>query len=153
MVADWLFEVALFMTKRGLPVRKKPVLVGISFLASLVIGWVFLRGQAPQQESDPVKLSPHMYQVRLENAYVRVLEYRSEPGEKETMHFHPPGVVYYLSDGAMRVTDRQGHTEEHHLNAGEVTWRNKTWHAAENTGKTEVHALAVELKMALEDLQ
>jgi beta-alanine degradation protein BauB len=133
--------------------KKKRLMLRIGLVVSLGAAWILLPGQTPEKESDPVKLTPHMYQVRLENAYVRVLEYRSEPGEKEPMHFHPPGVVYYLSDGTMRVTDRQGHAEEHHLNAGEVTWRNKTWHAAENTGKTEVHALAVELKMPLEDLK
>lgn len=49
-----------------------------------------------------------MYQVRLENAYVRVLEYHSEPGEKEAMHFHPPGAVYSLSDGTVRVRIGKG---------------------------------------------
>jgi quercetin dioxygenase-like cupin family protein len=133
--------------------KNKRVMVGIGLVASLGTGWVSLRGQSPEKESDPVKLTPHMYQVRLENAHVRVLEYHSEPGEKEVMHFHPPGVVYFLSEGTIRVTDQQGHTEEHHLNAGEVTWRNKMWHASENTGKTELHALAIELKIPLEDLK
>ena len=133
--------------------KKMRVMLGIGLMAMLGTGWTLLRGQAPEKESDPVKLTPHMYQVRLENAYVRVLEYHSEPGEKETMHFHPPGVVYTLSDATIRMTDRQGHAEEHHLKAGEVTWRNKTWHASENTGKTELHALAIELKMPLEDLK
>ena len=74
-------------------------------------------------------------------------------GRRDQRLFYPSGVVYYQSEGTIRVTDRQGHTEEHHLKAGEVTWRNKTWHAAENTGKTEIHALAIELKMPLEDLR
>jgi len=133
--------------------RNRRVIVGIGLLVGLGTAKLLLQGQTPEKDSDPVKLTPHMYQVRLENAYVRVLEYHSEPGEKEVMHFHPPGVVYSLSEGTSLVTDRQGHTEEHHLRAGEVTWRNKTWHAAENTGKTEIHALALELKMPLEDLQ
>ena len=131
---------------------KKRATAWISLLAGLGIGWASLRGQAPGKESDPVKLTPHMYQVRLENRYVRVLEYHSEPGEKEAMHFHPPGVVYSLSEGTLRMTDRQGHAEEHRVKAGEATWRNKTWHASENIGKTELHALAIELKMPLEDL-
>ena len=41
-------------------------------VVSLGAGWVLLWGQAPEKDSDPVKLTPHMYQVRLENAYVRV---------------------------------------------------------------------------------
>jgi hypothetical protein len=132
---------------------KKRLMIGMGFVICLGTGWVLLGGQAQEKDSDPVKLTPHMYQVRLENAYVRVLEYHSEPGEKEAMHFHPPGVVYSLSDSAVRVTDRQGHTEELHLHAGEVTWRNKTWHASENTGTTEIHVIAIELKVPLEDLK
>jgi hypothetical protein len=32
---------------------------------------------------DPVKLSPKMYKVLLENDQVRVLEFRAKPGESE----------------------------------------------------------------------
>jgi beta-alanine degradation protein BauB len=135
----------------GGTMRRKRLMAGLALVACLGAGRALLRGQT--KESDPVKVTPHMYQVRLENAYVRVLEYRSEPGEKEAMHFHPPGVVYSLSDATMVITDREGHTEKHTVKAGEVSWRNKTWHAAENVGTTEIHALAIELKMPLEDLK
>ncbi len=66
------------------------------FLAVLAVGAIgaaaplaisAASGQAP----DAVALSPQMYTVRLENAYVRVVEYRSHPGEKEPMHSHRPG--------------------------------------------------------------
>jgi hypothetical protein len=43
--------------------KKKRVMVGMGLVASLGTGWVLLRGQAPEKESDPVKLTPHMYQV------------------------------------------------------------------------------------------
>jgi beta-alanine degradation protein BauB len=134
-------------------VKKKRVGIGIGLVVCLGGAWVLVSGQAQEKESDPVKLTPHMYKVRLENTYVRVLEYHSEPGEKEGMHYHPPGLVYSISEGRVRVTDRQGHTEEVALHAGEVSWRNKTWHASENTGQTEIHVLAIELKMPLEDLK
>lgn len=133
--------------------KKKLAIIGIGVLVCVSAGLVLLCAQTPEADSDPVKLLPHMFQVRLENAYVRVLEYHSEPGDKEPMHFHPPGVVYYLSAGTIRVADRQGHVEERHLKAGDLSWRNKTWHSAENIGKTEVRALAIELKMPLEDLK
>jgi beta-alanine degradation protein BauB len=132
---------------------KKLAIIGIGFVVCLLTGLVLLRAQTPESDRDPVKLMPHMFQVRLENAYVRVLEYHSEPGDKEPMHFHPPGVVYYFSPGTIRVADQQGHTEERHLKGGDVSWRNRTWHSAENTGTTEVRALAIELKMPLEDLK
>ncbi len=132
---------------------KKTVPIGIGLVICLGAGWVLLGRQTQERDSDPVKLTPHMYRVLLENAYVRMLEYHSKAGEKEVMHFHPPGVVYSLADGAVRMTDRQGHSEEVRLHAGEATWRNKTWHASENTGNTEIHVLAIELKMPLEELK
>ena len=132
---------------------KKQWVASAGLLMCLGIGWIALRGEAQEKESDPVKLSPHMYQVRLENAYVRVLEYHSKPGEKEPMHFHPPGIVYALSDATIKLTDGQAHSEEHHFKTGEVSWRNKTWHASENTGATELHVVAIELKMPLNDLK
>jgi beta-alanine degradation protein BauB len=134
-------------------VTRKRVLFGICLTFCLATGWALLGRQLQEKDSDPVKLTPHMYQVRLENPYVRVLEYHSEPGEKEPMHFHPPGVVYTFSDCTARLTNQQGHAEDVHLHAGEVSWRNKTWHASENIGKTEIHVLAIELKMPLEDLK
>ena len=102
-------------------------------------------GQAP----DAVALSPQMYKVRLENGYVRVLEYRSHPGEKEPMHSHRPGVVYYLSDYTVRVTDPTGHVTESSRKEGDVAWRGTTIHAAENVGTSDGHVLSVELKVAL----
>jgi len=134
-------------------VNSKREIIGIGLLVCMASGWVLLRAQTTENDSDPVKLMPYMFRVRLENAYMRVLEYHSEPGDKEPMHFHPPGVVCYLSEGTIRVADRQGHIEERHLKAGDVSWRNRTWHAAENVGKTQVRALAIELKMPLEDLK
>lgn len=101
---------------------------------------------AAEPETDPVKLSPQLYNVRLENDRVRVLEYRLKPGQKEPMHSHPPGVVYVLSAARFRTTAADGSTSESPSEAGEVYWRNDTTHAAENIGKTEAHALAVELK-------
>lgn len=90
---------------------------------------------AAEPETDPVKLSPQLYDVRFENDRVRVLEYRLKPGQKEPMHSHPPGVVYVFSDAEFRSTT-----------AGEVHWRDFTTHSAENIGATDAHALAVELK-------
>ena len=101
---------------------------------------------AAELESDPVKLSPQLYKVRLENDRVRVLEYRLKPGDKEPMHSHPPGVVYVFSDANFRTTSADGSTSDGPSVAGEVHWRDFTTHAAENIGKTEAHALAIELK-------
>ena len=97
---------------------------------------------------DPVKLSPQYYKVRFENEYVRVLEYRLKPGQKEPMHSHPCGVVYYLTGAKSRVSSPDGKTTEGETTAGEIVWRDPTTHAIENIGKTESRAIAIEIKGA-----
>lgn len=103
-------------------------------------------GAAAEPETDPVKLSPQLYDVRFENDRVRVLEYRLKPGQKEPMHSHPPGVVYTLADAVLRTTTPDGKTSERARTAGELDWRDFTTHTLENIGNAEAHALAVELK-------
>jgi quercetin dioxygenase-like cupin family protein len=97
-------------------------------------------------DMDPVKLSPQYYQVRFQNEYVRVLEYRLQPGQKEPMHSHPCGVVYYLTGAKSRVSFPDGKTTEGETTAGGIVWRDPTTHAIENIGKTESRALAIEMK-------
>ena len=116
--------------------------LGIAIGSMVAIGVV----TAAEPETDPVKLSPELYDVRFENDRVRVLEYRLKPGQKEPMHSHPPGVVYVLSDAKFRSTTADGAVSESPSAAGEVHWRDFTTHSAENIGETEAHALAVELK-------
>jgi beta-alanine degradation protein BauB len=100
-----------------------------------------------QSESDPVKQSPQYYTVRIDNERLRVLEYRLGPGQKESKHSHPPGIVYTLADAKMKVqTFPDGAVTVHDYHAGDLTWRDAVTHAAENVGTTEVHAIAVELK-------
>ena len=101
---------------------------------------------AAESETDPVELSPQLYDVRFENDRLRVLEYRAMPGQKEPMHSHAPGVVYVFSDSIMRATLPDGTTSQALRKAGELYWRDFTMHAAENVGETESHALAIELK-------
>jgi quercetin dioxygenase-like cupin family protein len=120
-------------------------------IAGTLLGAVFatlafavLSGATSSQ--DPVKLSPQYYKVLLENDQVRVLEYRLKPGEKEPTHSHPAGVVYFFGDSILRSTSADGQAAEISGKAGDINWRNPLTHALENIGKTEAHALAVEMK-------
>jgi quercetin dioxygenase-like cupin family protein len=97
-------------------------------------------------EQDPIKLSPQYYKVPVDNEYVRVLEYRLKPGQKEPLHSHPCGIVYYTSGAKWRVVSADGKTTESETTAEEVIWRDPTTHAVENVGKTEARAIALELK-------
>ena len=97
---------------------------------------------------DPVKTSPQLYKVLLENDQVRVIEWHLKPGEKDPMHSHPPGVVYELSASTLRITTPDGKTVESSGTAGEIFWRGPTTHAIENIGNTEAHAIAIDVKAA-----
>jgi quercetin dioxygenase-like cupin family protein len=104
---------------------------------------------APYQvppDKDPVKISPPYYKVVVDNDFVRVLEYRLKPGQKEPLHTHPCGIVYYLTGTRWKATAQDGKTTETETKAGQIFWRGITTHAAENAGKTEARALAIELK-------
>ena len=77
---------------------------------------------------------------------VRVLEYRLKPGEKEPMHSHPAAVVYVLGGATLKFSYPDGRTEERTAAAGDTIWREPVTHAAENIGKTEAHAISIDLK-------
>jgi len=87
-----------------------------------------------------------LYTARFENAYVRVYEYRIQPGVKDPMHSHPHGLVYVLAGGSLRSTSPAGEVAVHDLKAGDLSWREALSHSLENVGKSELHALSIELK-------
>jgi beta-alanine degradation protein BauB len=121
---------------------KKAAYVIIGF----VLGAFASSGARLLMAQDPVKLSPQYYKVWIDNDRVRVLEYHLKPGEKEAMHSHPPGFVYVFDDATLRMTLPDGTSSDMSAKGGEVLWREATTHASENVGKTEAHALALELK-------
>jgi hypothetical protein len=119
----------------------------LSYLAAgAVLGGFAMAAAGRVTTQDPVKLSPQYYTVRFENDRVRVLEYRLKPGEKEVTHSHPPGIVYVVSDATIRSGHPDGTSSEVVGKAGDVFWRDQTTHEAENVGKTEARAVAIELK-------
>ena len=77
-------------------------------------------GPAPAQ--DVVKVSPETHKVMLENERARVLDVHVKPGEKVGMHSHPAGILYYLTDGKLKVTYPDGKTEEREVKAGTAMW-------------------------------
>lgn len=122
----------------------KPLLFACGTLLGAAIAVAGLA--VAQAELDPVKLSPQLYTVRLDNEHVRVYEYRIRPGVKDPMHSHPHGLMYIIEGGTMRSTSPAGATSEAQLKAGDVIWRERLSHALENVGASEVHVLSVELK-------
>lgn len=99
---------------------------------------------------DPIEVSPHTYKLLLENDRVRVLEYRSQPGEKSPMASASEAVIYRLSPSyKLMFTFPDGKTELIEGKVGDVRWREEGMVEIENVGNTEAHAVIVELKVPL----
>jgi quercetin dioxygenase-like cupin family protein len=95
---------------------------------------------------DPEKVDPVHYKVILNNQYVRVLDVHHKPGEKSPVHSHPDHVVYSLTDSTVKFTSSDGKTDIRTVKGGQATWHKAETHAVQNVGKTEEHALDIELK-------
>jgi quercetin dioxygenase-like cupin family protein len=96
---------------------------------------------------DAATVTPKVVKVKLENERVRVLEFLSEPGDKEEWHSHPAFVVYVVSGGTMlRIQTPDGKTTDVDFNTGDIRWREPVTHRTENIGKNPLHAIIVELK-------
>lgn len=95
---------------------------------------------------DPVALDPDKFDIRYENARVRVLEASIAPGQGHGMHWHPAHLIYTLSPYTVQDTFPDGRTKTIKRDAGELVWGTELTHATENVGETAVHALIFELK-------
>lgn len=96
---------------------------------------------------DPVQVASQNYKVLFENDRVRVLEYRSKPGEKAGMHSHPNYLVYDLGSGyKIQLIFPDGKVKTIEGKAGTVSWQDAVTHALENVGTIDAHALLIELK-------
>ena len=114
------------------------------FLAIVLVTAVGLA--VPALAQDPVNVSPNIYKVLLDNDQVRVLDIHLKPGEKSPMHGHPNSVIYALGSGTVRFTTEDGKTSDVKFEKGQCLWRPAEKHQPENIGKTEVHAIQIELK-------
>jgi quercetin dioxygenase-like cupin family protein len=110
---------------------------------AIAAGFCFVQSSFAQ---DPVKVAPDKYKVIFNNDKVRVLDVHLKAGEKSPMHSHPNYIVYSFTNGSVKFTAKDGKTADVKMKAGECMWRNAESHAVENTGKTEVHVLNIELK-------
>ena len=95
---------------------------------------------------DAAAVTPKVVQVKLENDRVRVLEYTSEPGDREDWHSHPAFVVYITSGGTLRMTTPDGKATDAEFKPGDIKFREPLVHKTENVGKTTIHGIIVELK-------
>jgi hypothetical protein len=81
----------------------------------------------------------------MENARVRVLEYRDQPGDRTTPHGHPDSVMYTLTSFRRRLASGEREVERE-IPAGTVLWLAAQEHSGVNIGDSETHVIFVELK-------
>jgi len=98
-----------------------------------------------EKSRDPMKVAKNVYKFIMENDRVRVLEASFKPGDKAIMHDHPDHLVYVLNDGKINLKS-SGKTDVLDLKKGQAVFLKAQAHEAENTGKTDLHLLVVELK-------
>jgi quercetin dioxygenase-like cupin family protein len=87
------------------------------------------------------------HKVVLDNDQVRMLDARTQPGQKVAMHSHPPNTVYYMTDCKLKVTAPDGKSQIVEPKTGTAVWRGaETKHAVENVGTAECHLVQTEMK-------
>jgi len=98
---------------------------------------------------DSVTVAPQHYKLLFENDQVRLLEFRSKPGEKIGMHSHPPLLVYALTPYKVKHTYPDGSSVEREFKkAGDFKWFEAFTHSGENIGSAEGRVLLFEVKDA-----
>ncbi len=92
--------------------------------------------------------NPRSYRVVLENARVRVIEYKSRPGLGvcgEGLHSHPAHLAIALTPAKVKVT-QDGQTSYGEIPAGEVMYFDAEVHMAENVGGAGTRFYLIEMK-------
>ena len=101
---------------------------------------------APACAQDPLHSDGDKYKAILDNACVRVLEYRDQPGDRTQRHTHPAFVLYALAPFKRTLTLPDGQVLSREFERGDVMWSPAQTHIGENVGSTPTHVLIVELK-------
>jgi hypothetical protein len=97
---------------------------------------------------DAVSADPRSFRVVVDNADVRVLEYKSRPGLGvcgQGMHYHPAHVTISLTGARLKKTEN-GKVNLVDLPPGHVFYANAETHAAEVIGGSGTRTYIIELK-------
>ena len=97
---------------------------------------------------DAVATDPRSFRVLVDNASVRVLEFRSRPGLGvcgQGMHYHPAHVTVSLTGAKLRKTEN-GKESYVEIPPGHVFYAEAETHAAEVIGGAGTRTYIVEIK-------
>jgi uncharacterized RmlC-like cupin family protein len=96
---------------------------------------------------DPIKVSPGIYKVVLDNPQVRVVRARVGARAAVPMHEHALNrLVVFLTDAHIRAISKDGTSGETKVKAGEVRWSGPAIHREQNLSDEPFEVLSVDVK-------
>jgi beta-alanine degradation protein BauB len=113
----------------------------------LILAALLLSGLTASAQ-DAAQTDGDKYKVILDNAQVRVLEYRDLPGDKTHEHRHPAFVLYALVPFQRKIHLPDGKSMLRTFKAGDVMYSDAQTHIGENVGNTPTHVILIEMKTA-----
>ena len=120
-----------------------PLLLGILFYSACDSSG----NRNKQLDLDPLKVSPGIFKILLENEHVRVVKYSLQPREKDDWHTHPAKSSYVVSGGKLKVHLKTGEIILADEKEGTATWMDYVGeHYVENIGNTIVTIVFTEIK-------
>ena len=97
--------------------------------------------------TDPISVSPEVYQVIFENDHVRVIDAQWWPRQKDEMHSHPQFTIYALTDFNLRAYFPDGSSKIMSGKERGITHHDPVeMHAIENMGSAYTRILIIESK-------
>lgn len=111
-------------------------------------GLVFMMvGISPLYSQTKGKMESMIKKVLVDTTLITAAEITLEPGQKTDVHTHPAHFLYALTGGQLTVTMTNGKTEVIDLTPGFSGFSSPEGpHSTQNTGKTTVKFIIVELK-------
>jgi quercetin dioxygenase-like cupin family protein len=103
-----------------------------------------LSGTARAQ--DPASLAPTLYEVELDNAWVRVLRLRLGPHQATPRHRDLPHVIVWVTRSRERVTNADGPVTEDTHEPGQVAYNPGLAETRENLSAQPIEEIVIELK-------
>ena len=102
----------------------------LSILPLLLLAAVV--GAAVPTPLDPVKVAPHIYELKFENDRVRVIRQILRRGDTQPLHAHPDRLLVYLQTCAWMEDDGQGGKRMQEYKYGDVAWADAETHGGAN---------------------
>ena len=94
---------------------------------------------------DATVVSPEHHKVLKDSAGIRIVDVNYGPGDSSAMHSHPDNVLYVLEGSMAEFTMPDGSKVSRDMKAGSITVQAGSTHAVKNTGKSNMHAIQVEV--------